>query len=101
VTHIKPYALSSPEFGKRPDIPIRKRRDYGKDDWEVIKITRESLRRWKGSSKKIKLYQAIWKINGLEQETDEWVPARDFQNAPEVLAQWKATLKLHPEKQAT
>ena len=101
VAHLKPYKSSPPELGIRPDIPMRKRRDYGDEDWEVVDIVREKLAKRKGSTHRTKLYQAIWKINGVDQETDEWVPAKNFQNAPEVLQKWKATLQLHPEKRAT
>jgi hypothetical protein len=101
VAHLKPYKSSPPEFGERPDISIRKRRETRLEDWEVERITAERLTPRKKNQKRKKLYKAIWKMDGILQETDEWIPSSNFKNAPEVVAQWKETLKLHPEKRAT
>jgi transposase InsO family protein len=97
VAHLKPYKSSPPEFGNRPDISIRKRKETSYEDWEVVEITAE---KYKSSKNRTKLYKAIWRINNVEQETDEWIPAANFKNAPAVLAKWKNTLKLEPKRRA-
>ena len=97
MAHLKPYKSSPPEFGERPSVSIRKRKETSYEDWEVVEITAE---KYKSSKNRTKLYKAIWKINEVEQETDEWIPAANFKNAPAVLAKWKNTLKLEPKRWA-
>ena len=101
VAHLKPYKSSDPEFDNRSTIPIRKRKETDKEDWEIKRITAERYgRRKRKEGPRPKQYQGIWIIDDKEEWTDEWVPAANFKNAPEVLAQWKNELKLHPEKRA-
>jgi hypothetical protein len=90
------YRDSPPKFNQRRVRDIKRRYGTSYEDWEVIEIleekTKASLVYRNGVRKTVhtKLYRCKWRYpDGSEQETDEWVPERNFANAPGVISAWK------------
>ncbi len=90
IAHLEPYHKSPDKFGSREIRPIRTRKPTSKEDWEVIKIVAEKYIKKKGQQRRALHYQAEWKYpDGTQKITDEWIDAKDFRNAPEVIQAWK------------
>jgi hypothetical protein len=101
IAHLEKYRESPKEFGNRPTRPVRLRTHTSKEDWEVIRIIAEKYIKKKGQQRKALHYRAEWKYpDGTQNTTDEWIDAKDFRNAPEVIQNWKTYLISHPELKA-
>lgn len=101
IEHLEPYHSSPPELGPRSKRAIKQRNLTDKEDWEVAEIVEEKFSTRKIKGRRRLLYRCKWIFDdGTEQETDEWIPERDMNNAPEVLQSWKAKTRLHPELKA-
>jgi len=102
IAHLEPYHESPEEFGPRTTKPIKKRSPGNvKEDWEVEEIVEERLSDRKVKGRRRLLYRCRWRYpDGLVRETDEWIPEKDFNNAPEVLRDWKTKVKLNPHLKA-
>lgn len=116
IAHLKPYHPSPIKFGDRIKLQLKKRRDKGLEDWEIIEITEESYdppdtqkpgkrkkitKKGIQKGKKTLYYRGKWVYpSGEIKWSDDWVPAKNFINAPEVLRQWESIKTIHPEKRA-
>jgi hypothetical protein len=96
IAHLELYRDSPPKFNQRRVRDIKRRYGTSYEDWEVIEIleekTKASLVYRNGVRKTVrtKLYRCKWRYpDGSEQETGEWVPERNFANAPGVISAWK------------
>jgi hypothetical protein len=98
IAHLEPYHQSPEEFGTRATRPIKKRSPGNrKEDWEVEEIIEEMLSARKVKGRRRLMYRCKWRYpDGSIRETDEWIPERDLNNAPEVLRDWKDKIKLDP-----
>jgi hypothetical protein len=98
---LEKYHQSPEEFGERPKRPIRLRKPTSKEDWEVIRIIAEKYIKKKGQTRRALHYQAEWKYpDGTSNITDEWVDAKDFRNAPDILKDWQENLNQNPNLKA-
>lgn len=92
IEHLQPYKESPEEFGDREKKEIAPRRKTSKKEWEVKRILKQRKRIYyrKGKRREEIEYQAEWIFpDGTIQATDEWISAKDFRNAREVVAEWK------------
>jgi hypothetical protein len=90
ISHLEKYRESPEEFRIRPTRPIRSRKPTSKEEWEVIRIINEKYIKKQGQQRRALHYQAEWKYpDGSVQITNEWIDAKDFRNAPEVVQAWK------------
>jgi hypothetical protein len=82
---LEKYILSSPEMGERVDLEPLCEITKSTEEFEVISIVAE--KKIKKCSKYIKMYQCDWKGYGI---TEEWIPASNLRNAPELLKEWES-----------
>jgi hypothetical protein len=102
IAHLEPYHASPPKLGPRRKRPIKPRiDDYSKEDWEVTAIVEEKLSS-RVQGRRHLLYRCRWMYpDGVERETDEWIPHYDINNAPEVLRKWRAKVRANPSLKAS
>jgi hypothetical protein len=102
IAHLEPYHESPEEFKPRTTRPIKKRAPTSsKEDWEVEEIVEETLSARKVNGRRRLLYRCKWRYpDGSIRATEEWIPEKDLNNAPDVLREWKAKVKLNPRLKA-
>ena len=89
IEHLEPWKEPSERLGQTDSIPIKPRRPNSKEDWEVREIVAEGRFKAKGSKKRQLHYRAKWLYpDGVIRETGEWIKAKEFANAPEVVDIW-------------
>jgi ribosomal protein L21E len=111
ISHLKRYHSSTEGLGLRPIKAVAKRQETRMEDWEVAEITEEAFdppgtrpkksRNAKRSRVRTLFYRAKWvDPSGQVTATDEWVNAKNFRNAPEVVRQWQAIKEADESKRA-
>ena len=107
IDKLEPYRPSPSWTGPREQPAPPRRQHKRLTDEEVVCITAEKLvtqsyRKRDGSTgkKRVKYYQALWKdSDGHNYEDFSWTPAKNFNNCPEVLQNWKTKQSLLQERQ--
>jgi hypothetical protein len=96
IEHLEPWKEPLERLEQSDDILIKPRRPNSKEDWEVKEIVAELRFKPRGSKKRQLHYRAKWLYpDGVVRETGEWIKAKEFANAPEVVDIWT---RLTPEE---
>jgi hypothetical protein len=100
ISHLEPYHASPEDLGPREKRGIKTRGETNKIDWVVTAILEEKLSE-KVQGRRHILYRCRWLYpDGIERETDEWIPHYDMNNAPDVLREWRKKVRANPKLKA-
>lgn len=88
IAHLEKYEASPREYGERPT------KDLNRDDFEVhqeYEVDKIISERWKKARNGRRILQYLTRFKGYSADSDEWLSSNQLRNAPEVLAEWRAT----------